>query len=116
MTDQNREPVILQEVKVKGSQLVEKVREIMEEGNARSLSIKKDGKTVFTVPLSVGVGGAAAAVLLHPTLAAIGAFAALVTDVSIEVERVERPATTQTTESISETVSSTTTNPPTTGF
>ena len=87
MADQNNLPINLEEIKVRGNQLVDKVRDIMEEGSARSLSIKKDGRTVFTIPLTVGVGGAAAAIFLHPTLAALGAFAALVTDVTIEVER-----------------------------
>ena len=38
-------------------------------------------------PLSVGVGGATAAILLSPTLAAVGAFASLVSDVQVVVER-----------------------------
>lgn len=80
--------VILQEVKVRGDQLVEKVREIIEEGNARRVLVKKDGRTVIEFPLSVGVGGATAALFLAPTLAAIGAFAALVTDVTVEIERI----------------------------
>ncbi len=92
MTDTNKEPVILHEMKVKGNQLVDKVKEVIEDGNARSVAIKKDGKTVLSFPLSVGVGGAAAALFWSPTLAAVGAFAALVTDVSIVVERVEKPS------------------------
>lgn len=82
-----KQHVILQEVKVRGDQLVARVREIIEEGNARRLLIKKDGRTVIEFPLSVGVGGATAALVFAPTLAAIGAFAALVTDVTVEIER-----------------------------
>lgn len=83
-----KQRVILQEVKVRGDQLVGKVREAIEEGNARRVLIKKDGRTVIEFPLSVGVGGATAALFFAPTLAAIGAFAALVTDVTVEIERV----------------------------
>ena len=83
-----KQHVIFQEVKVKGDQLVEKVREVIEEGNARRVLIKKDGKTVIEFPLSVGVGGATAALFFAPTLAAIGAFAALVTDVTVQIEHV----------------------------
>ena len=90
MSDEKRQPVILQEIKVKGGQLVDKVREVIEEGNARRLIIKKEDRTLLEFPLSVGVGGATAAVLFAPTLAAIGAVAALVTDLHIVVERVER--------------------------
>src|SRR5690554_2884096 len=77
----------MEEMKVKGNQLVDKFREIVEEGNARRISIKKDDRTVMEFPLSVGVGGATAAILLSPTLAAIGAFASLVSDVHVVIER-----------------------------
>jgi len=82
-----KKDVILQEMRVKGDQLVGKVRDIMEEGNARRVIIKKDGRTLIEFPLSVGVGGAAAALVLAPTLAALGALAALVTDVTVQIER-----------------------------
>lgn len=81
--------VTLQEFKVKGNQLVDKVRDVIEEGNARRIIIMKEGRSVMEFPLSVGLGGAAAAILISPTLAAIGAFASLVTDVHVVIERVE---------------------------
>jgi len=83
----------MDEMKVKGTQLVGKVKEIMEEGNARRVTIRKDGRTLLELPLTVGVGGATAAVFLMPTLAAVGALAALVTDVDVIVERVAEEVT-----------------------
>lgn len=74
-------------IEVKSGRLVDKVREIIEEGNARRIIIRKDGRTVLEFPLSVGVGGATAALLLAPTLAALGAFAALVSEVEVIIER-----------------------------
>lgn len=88
MIDKESVRTTIDEVKVKGTQLVGKVKEIIEEGNARRVTIRKDGRTLLEFPLSVGVGGATAAVFLMPTLAAVGALAALVTDVEVEVERV----------------------------
>jgi hypothetical protein len=86
----SREPKItFQNIKVKGSQLKEKVKEIIEEGTARRVIIEKDGRTLLEFPLTVGIGGAAAAILIHAPLTAVGAIAALVTDVHIIVERVE---------------------------
>lgn len=81
-----------QEFKVKGNQLVGKVREVIEEGNARRVIIKKDERVLLEFPLSVGFGGATAALLLTPQLAAIGAIAALVTDVHVIIERDVDPA------------------------
>ena len=74
-------------IRVQSNRLVDKVREIIEEGNARRIIIRKEGRTVMEFPLSVGVGGATAAIVLAPTLAAVGAFAALVSEVEVIIER-----------------------------
>ena len=76
-----------EEIKARGSDLAERVRELIDEGNARRIIIKKEGKSVMEFPLSLGVGGAAAAVLIAPTIAAIGAFASLATDIRIVIEK-----------------------------
>ncbi len=94
-----KEPQLtFQNIKVKGSQLKEKVKEIIEEGTARRVIIQKDGRTLLELPLSVGLGGAAAAILIHAPLTAVGAIAALVTDVQIIVERVDPTSTPDETE------------------
>ena len=75
-----------EEIRVKGDDLVAKVKELVHEGSIRRLSIANDdGKVLFEIPLTLGVVGA----LLVPHLAAIGAIAALVTDCTIMVEKVE---------------------------
>ena len=89
MINQEKAKIRIQEFKVKGGQLVDKVREVIEEGNARRIIIKKDDRVLLEFPLSVGVGGAAAALFLTPTLAAVGAIAALVTDVKIIIEEID---------------------------
>jgi len=76
-----------EEIKVDGSQLVNKVKELAREGKVRKISIIKDGRTLADFPLYLGRGGSVAAVLLAPTLAAVGAIAALVTHVTIRIER-----------------------------
>ena len=74
-----------EEFKVSGGQLVDKVRELVHEGNIRRIVIKADGKTLLEIPLTIAVVGA----VLAPILAAVGALAALITDCSISVEKVE---------------------------
>ncbi len=90
MIDQEKVKVRIREFKVKGGQLVDKVREVIEEGNARRIIIKKEDRVLIEFPLSVGVGGAAAALLLAPMLAAVGAIAALVTDVHVVIEETDQ--------------------------
>lgn len=84
----DRTRINIDEIKVKGSQLVEKVRELIHEGNARRVTIRKDGRVLLEFPLAIGVGGATAAIMFTPVLAAVGALAALVSDVDVEVERI----------------------------
>ena len=70
--------------KVEGGQLLDHVKRIIEKGNARRVVIKQKGRSVAEFPLTVGVVGA----VLVPVLAAIGALVALLSECSIEVERV----------------------------
>ena len=77
----------IHEIRLAGNQLVDKVRDLIEEGNVRRVIIKKDDRVLLEVPLTVSAGAAAAAMLWSPMLAAVGALAALVTDVTLVVER-----------------------------
>lgn len=76
-----------EEHKVRGDNLVSKVKEIIHEGNVRRIIIRNDdGKDLIEIPLTLGLVGT----LLAPAWAAIGAIAALVTNCSIIVERHDR--------------------------
>lgn len=75
-----------EEFTVNGEDLLRRVKELVAEGNIRSITIKdRSGKTLIQLPLTLGVVGA----LLAPALAAVGAIAALVTECTIAVERVD---------------------------
>lgn len=73
-------------VEVKGGQLLDGLKAIIEEGNVRRVRIRQRDRTVAEFPLTVGVVGA----VLAPVLAAIGAIAALLTECTIDVEREPR--------------------------
>ncbi|MFA5629526.1 MAG: DUF4342 domain-containing protein [Dehalococcoidales bacterium] len=76
--------------KVAGDELVSKIKQLIHEGNIRKVRIIHDNKTIIEIPLSVGAPVAAIGILAAPILAAIGAFAALVTECTIEVEKVDK--------------------------
>jgi len=81
MTD---ERVQSSEFRVRGEHLVERIREILHEGNVRRIIIKNDdGRTLLEIPLTIGVVGA----VLAPVWAALGALAALAADLRIVVEK-----------------------------
>lgn len=72
---------------VKGEELLEKIRELIAEGNVRKIIISdRTGSEIMSFPVSIGVVG----VLLAPVFAAVGAAAALLTDCTITVERTEQ--------------------------
>lgn len=75
--------------RVKGSQVVEKVKQLVREGNIRRVRVLHDEKTLLEIPLSIGAPAAAITIMAAPLLAALGAFAALVTECTIEVEKIE---------------------------
>jgi DNA-binding Lrp family transcriptional regulator len=73
-----------EEFKVSGEELLARIKELVHEGNIRRIVIKnKEGGTFMEIPLTIGVVGA----LLLPTLAAVGAVAALVTEATVVVEK-----------------------------
>jgi len=75
---------------VSGSQLVDKVKQLIHEGNIRRVRVIHKGNTIIEIPLTVGASAAAVVALAAPILAALGAFAALVTECTIEVEKIEK--------------------------
>ncbi len=74
---------------VSGDQVLGKVKELIRKGNVRKVRLIHEDKTLLEIPLKVGVPVAAVGILALPLLAAIGAVAALVTECTIEIEKVE---------------------------
>ena len=87
MTEEKKDGKIhSEEFKISGNEILNKIKELIHEGNIRRIILKDEsGKTFLEIPLTVGLVGAA----LAPILAAIGAAAALVTKMTIVVEKVD---------------------------
>jgi len=77
---------------ISGDQVVQKVKELIHEGNIRRVRIIHKGDIVLEMPLSVGAPAAAIGIIAVPFLAALGAFAALVTECTLEVEKIDEKA------------------------
>jgi hypothetical protein len=77
-----------EEVEIAGHQLIERIKELVAEGNVRLVRIRTESGQVFLeIPLTAGAVAGGVVVLAAPWLAAIGAIAALATRVSIEIVR-----------------------------
>jgi hypothetical protein len=78
--------VVKEEFSVSADNLIEKVKELLHEGNVTRIIVEDEkGKVLLEMPATVGVIG----VVLAPWLAALGAVAALATNCKIVVERKE---------------------------
>jgi hypothetical protein len=76
----------IEEFRVTGGEILNKIKEVIHEGNARRIILKDEhGKIFMEIPLTVGVVGA----LVAPILAAVGAIAALASNLTIVVEKIE---------------------------
>ena len=75
-------------IKAEGDHLLERLKELVHEGNVRRVVVQHEGRTVAEFPLTASVLGA----LIAPVAAAIGAIAALLKDCTIAVERAEMTA------------------------
>ncbi|MBA2533465.1 MAG: DUF4342 domain-containing protein [Rubrobacter sp.] len=77
-----------EQIEISGSELVDRTKELISQGNVRRLIIyTSDDEKLMEVPLTAGVVVGGAFTLLAPVLAALGAMAALLARVKIEVVR-----------------------------
>ena len=75
-----------EEFKLNGGEIINKIKELIHEGNIRRIILKnEEGRTFIEIPLTVGLVGVA----LAPILAAVGAIAALVSKMTLVVEKVD---------------------------
>jgi hypothetical protein len=88
MNDNRLSSRISERVTVAGGELVDYVKQLIAEGNVRRLIIRKPGGTpLIEVPLTAGVAVGGALTLLAPVIAALGAMAALLAKVEVDIVR-----------------------------
>jgi hypothetical protein len=75
---------VFEEIKVLGSELVDKVRELVHEGNVSRIIIKNEaGQTIVEMPMTLAAVGA----VLAPVVAVASAIATVVTKCTVVVEK-----------------------------
>lgn len=67
----------------KGEKLLEKLKEIVKEGNVNKITIKKDGEVLANIPINVGALG----FLATPLWTTVGVTAAILTKHTIEITK-----------------------------
>jgi hypothetical protein len=88
------ERTFTEHIDVAASDLVERTKELIQEGNVRRLIIRnQDDEVLLEVPLTAGVVVGGAVTIVAPVLAALGALAALLNHVKVEVVRARKDQT-----------------------
>jgi hypothetical protein len=77
------ERTIWENIKTEGSNILDRLEQLIREGNVRRVIVEHKGKTVAEFPLTAGVIGA----VIAPVAAAIGGLVAILQDCTIKVER-----------------------------
>jgi len=94
-TDPNREDrtrTWTEEIEVAGHQVLTEIQKLIDQGNARRVILRnKSGRVLLEIPLTAGVAVGGVAALMAPVAAAIGAMVALVSEVKLEIHRVDEP-------------------------
>jgi hypothetical protein len=70
-------------VKAEGGALLDRLRELVHEGNVRRVRVRQGDRTIAEFPLTAGVVG----VVFAPVLAAVATIIALSKDCAIDIER-----------------------------
>ena len=70
-------------VKAEGGAIVDKLKDLVHEGNIRRVRVRQGDRTIAEFPLTAGVVG----VVCAPVVAAIATIVALAKDCAIDVER-----------------------------
>ncbi|HMN31614.1 MAG TPA: DUF4342 domain-containing protein [Caldilineaceae bacterium] len=80
----------VEEIEIAGSQLVDRVKELVAQGNVRRLILRtQEGKVILEIPLTAGAVLGGLVTIFAPLWAALGALAALIAQVKVEVVRSE---------------------------
>lgn len=76
-----------EEFEVTFGNVVNKIVELIQEGNVRRITLKREGRTLVEIPLNAGLTVGAITALVAPLLLGVGAVAAVLTKVTVVVER-----------------------------
>jgi hypothetical protein len=91
-SEETVEGVRTEEYRVKGEELVAKIKELVHEGNIRRIIVKNESShTLIEIPLTVGVLGGVLSAAFFPVLAALGAIGAVVAHLTLVIGSSPRP-------------------------
>jgi Domain of unknown function (DUF4342) len=86
--ERGHKPTWTEQIHVRGDELVACVKRLAAEGQVKRIRVvEPDGDLVLEMPLTIGAIAGGAVILAAPLLAVLGALAAFVTEVKVEIVR-----------------------------
>lgn len=83
-----------EKIELSSREVVERIKELVEEGNVRRIIVKgQNDEFRLEIPMTAGIAVSGVMTVVAPWLVAIGALAALVAKVEIEIVRVNESGT-----------------------
>ncbi|SHE30068.1 protein of unknown function [Caldanaerobius fijiensis DSM 17918] len=79
---EKQEGVWTENINVKGSELLEKVKDIIKKGNATKIRVKKGEKVIVDIPITVGV----VTTIFFPYLTLLASIIALAAEYTLQIE------------------------------
>lgn len=83
LEEHDKASVWREQFNVTGGELVDKIKDLIRQGNVSKVIVKSNDKTIVEIPVTAGAIG----VLIAPHLAILGVLSALVAKCTIEIER-----------------------------
>ena len=80
------EPTYWESLKSEGGAVLDRLKQLVHEGNVRSVRVRQGDRVVAVFPLTAGVVG----LVVAPALAAVATLLALLSECTIDIERVEK--------------------------
>src|SRR5690554_1957705 len=77
------ENINVERLQVKGQELINKLKEIIKEGNANKIIVKNNEKTLVEIPITAGIIGG----VLFPYLTMVAGMAAMYKEYTLEIAR-----------------------------
>ncbi|MCK6577899.1 MAG: DUF4342 domain-containing protein [Anaerolineae bacterium] len=86
--EDNSKKTFTEELEVTGNQLVERIKELIEQGNVRRLIIRdQEGRTLLEIPLTIGAVASGALLFFYPLLAGLAVVGGLLAKLRVEIVR-----------------------------
>lgn len=83
-TEYENENIEKEKMNVMGNELIDKLREIIKEGNVKKITVKNDkGESILEIPVTAGVVG----LVLFPYIGILGGMAAMLKEYKLEIKK-----------------------------